>query len=435
MGKTIFIAVVSVILMALPASVALAQGDIQIVSQSIESEFRDNIKAGISLKSGAEITEVEFFYRVAGQVATSRNVADFEPGTTVEAAFSINQTEIYFPPGTELEYWWKATDANGNSVKSDKQTYLYFDERYEFNILSNERVSLYWYSGSDKFGQALFDQANKGLDQLETNVNIVVEQPIKIFIYGNHNDLLNAIAVGAQEWTGGQAFAEFGVVVMGVSPGSLDWGLKATTHELTHLVIHQATDNPYGDLPRWLDEGLAVYNENPDRLDSQFRSSFKEAVSADRLMTLQTLSSSFPADPDAANLAYGESGAIVKFVIDTYGPEAMHTLLDIFSEGALYDKALQQALGVTMRELDNQWRESLGVPPLSAPEPAAGGETPAADSAQAEPAATSALVVASPAPPEKSSKNKPAGNLPCLAGALPLLFLTGLVWFKRPKSA
>lgn len=371
-----------------------AQAPITVQQESITSEFRNNITAKISATGQTDITEVEFFYRVAGKPATTRAAANFSPGTTVDASFTINQTETYFPPGTELEYWWKLTDANGESLKTGRQSYRYMDERYDFQSLSNERVSLYWYRGGDNFGQKLFDQANVALDRLENTVGVTVEKQVSIFIYGSHEDLLNAIAVGAQEWTGGQAFGEFGVVVLGITPDNLSWGLKATIHELTHLVIKQATDNPYGDLPRWLDEGLAVYNEDPDRLDSQFRVSFDAAVRANALMSLQTLSSSFPADPQEANLAYGESGAVVKFIIDTYGSDAMKQLLQIFSEGELYDKALMQALGVDMHGLDNAWRESLGLPPL----PQSEMDAPQNQPADAVVAPTATLMGESPAP-------------------------------------
>lgn len=405
----------------------LAQDPIEVLGHRIESEFRDHITAYISVRGSAEITNAEFFYRIAGQQATSKNVAEFEPGNEIETQVSIDQTAIYFPPGAELEYWWKITDADDNVLKTDKELYVHLDNRHPFETLSNERVTLYWYEGDEDFGQALFDQANKGLDQLEENVGVTIEDPVKIFIYGNHDDLMNAIAVGAQEWTGGQAFTEFGVVVMGVSPFNLSWGLKATTHELTHLIIHQATDNPYGDLPRWLDEGLAVYNEDPSRLDAQFRDSFEAAANADALMTLQTLSSTFPADSQEANLAYGESGAVVKFIIDTYGSDAMSRLLDIFSEGALYDKALEEALGVDTRGLDNAWRDSLGLPPLSVIEPEAqpiiqaDEELKPVSESKPELVATTIPAEEPKAQPTQNESAAPQGKFPCLAGWIPLV--------------
>jgi len=318
-----------------------AQDPIQITDQNANLDFRDQLTFNLSAESQAEITEVDHFYRVAGQLATARNEAKFTPGTSIEAQYVIDQADTtdpsytYFPPGTELEYWWKITDADGNELRTEKETVTYLDNRYDWQTLENERLTLYWYDGGEDFGQALFDRANVALDTLETDIGIALEDPIKIFIYSGHQDLLNALSVTAQEWTGGVAYTEFGVVVIGIHPGQLDWGLNAMTHEMTHLVIHQATDNPFTGLPRWLDEGIAVYNENQDELDEDFRPVFERAVTDNSLMTLRTLSSPFPADPVQANLAYGQSGAVVKFIIDQYGSDAMAELLAIFADGAL----------------------------------------------------------------------------------------------------
>ncbi|RMF05717.1 MAG: hypothetical protein D6768_00725, partial [Chloroflexi bacterium] len=365
---------------------ALAQDPIQVDENTWDGNFRDYLTFSLEAHSSAEITDVDLFYRIVGQIATSRNKAKFTPGNTVSAQFTIDQTEPgnYMPPGTDVEYWWKITDADGNELKTEKQTLTFLDNRHNWQTRQNDRLTLYWYEGGDSFGDALFERANEALDTLETDIGISLENPIKIFIYANHNDLLQAISTGAQEWTGGQAFAEHGVVVIGVSPSQLDWGLGAMTHEMTHLVIHQATDNPFSDLPRWLDEGIAVYNENQEELDDDFKPVFDRAVANDKLMTLRTLSSPFPADPMEANLAYGQSGAVVKFIVDTYGSEAMANLLNIFADGALYDEALEQALKTNTDGLDNAFRESLGLPPLPGAEPAATEPAATEPAAEAE---------------------------------------------------
>ncbi|RME73350.1 MAG: hypothetical protein D6784_12060 [Chloroflexi bacterium] len=446
------VAIIIFLLTAWLVSTASAQESIRVVNSTWTAEFRQHITFTAQFEAAAEITEVNLFYRIVGRPAASRNDADFTPGTSVTAEFVLDQTkpENYLPPGTELEYWWKITTADGNQLKTERETILYLDNRYDWQTLENERLTLYWYEGGDSFGQRLFDRANEALDTLETDFGIKLEKPIRIFIYANHGDLLGAISTASQEWTGGQAFPDYGVVVIGISPSQLDWGLDATTHEMTHLVVHQATDNPYGDLPRWLDEGIAVYNENRDQLDEDFRGIFEAAVKQNALMTLRTLSSPFPADPLKANLAYGQSGAVVKFIIDEYGPEAMAKLLDIFAEGALYDEALQEALGVDTDGLDNAFRASLGLPPLpgtadaAAEAPAvpaedqpAGEAQPGESAAEAgqepapagEPAGTPPTPA--PAPPEPAPQTAPLG-LPCLAGLLPVLAL-GMVWYTRQK--
>lgn len=430
-----------------------AQEAITVVDQGWDATFRDNLTFTLTAESEAEIVEVELFYQVVGQIATSRNAADFTPGTSVEAKFVIDQTDPsnYSPPGTELLYWWKIVDTAGNELKTEKETLLYLDTRYTWQTLENERLTLFWYNGDESFGQSLFDRANEALDTLENDVGAAIENPIKIFIYGGHSDLLGALRTSAQEWTGGVAFTEYGVVVIGIDPRQLDWGLNAMTHEMTHLVIHQKTNNPFGDLPRWLDEGIAVYNENQDELDDDFRAIFEQAVENNELMTLRTLSSPFPADPLQANLAYGQSGAVVRYIINTYGTEAMANLLDIFSEGALYDEALEQALGVNTDTLDNEFRASVGLPPLpgtetgaasvdedAAPAPAEIELSEAeqnSESAVAEVADDEAVSIdgaqseASGAAVESERTRSPFG-LSCLPGLIPL-FLVGVVVARR----
>jgi hypothetical protein len=436
-------------LLLLGSGPVAAQEAVKMTNQEWQSEFRDHITFTIEAESSAEIVEADLFYRVVGQLATSRNEAEFTPGKTISAEFKIDQTDPsnYFPPGTELEYWWKLVDAEGNELKTERETLLYLDDNHEWQTLENERLSLFWYEGNEDFGQSLFDRANEALDTLQTDIGIELEDPIKIFIYDSHQDLMGALATTAQEWTGGVAFTTYGVVIIGISPGQLEWGLNAMTHEMTHLVIHQATDNPFSGLPRWLDEGIAVYNENRDELDDDFRLLFEQAVENDQLMTLRTLSSPFPGDPMQANLAYGQSGAVVKFMVDTYGPETMSELLSIFAEGALYDEALEQAIGMNTDELDNAFRASLELPPLPGTETASTeGEVAIAEEEtnseevevaepqptpveEAEPAAPVEPTSApAPAPAVSETADSPLSFLPCVGGIVALLLMGGFVY-------
>jgi len=432
--KRWFLAILFILGLWLPAQV-VAQDSIRVLDQSIETAFRDYITFSINLESDTPITQARLLYRVAGQIATARGDAEIEPGTQVEASFTIDQKRDYLPPGTELEFWWKIEDEVGNQLQTEPQPLVYMDERQDWQMLTSDRLALYWYRGDRAFGEALFDQANKTLDQIEAEAGVKVEFPVKIFIYGSFSDLRDAIAVGAQEWTGGQAFTDQGVVVIGVSPSDLTYGLAATPHELTHLVIHQATDNPYGDIPRWLDEGLAVYMSGEmDAGWRGYRAQVADSAKSDKLMTLQTLSSSFPADSELAGQAYAQSGAVVEFVIQNYGEDAMAELLDIFSEGALYDDALEQALGVNTWQLDNTWRESIGAPPFEIPSVASGETTPATQEqapaqAPAEPALT---------PTVSEEPSSPTGGglaLPCLGGSLTGLVVLGLFVLFRAQGS
>jgi hypothetical protein len=440
-----------------PGDTVAQEGPIKVTDQTWEANFREHLTFKISAESSAEIVGVDLFYQIVGQVASSRNKADFTPGPSIEAEFVIDQTEPgnYFPPGTELQYWWKIVDADGNELRTEKETLLYLDNRYDWMTLENERLTLYWYEGSDQFGQDLFERANLALDTLENDFGVTLEDPIKLFIYANHDDFLGAYSVGAQEWTGGVAFDEYGVVMITVDPREPAWGTTVTMHEMTHLVIHRATDNPFGGdltLPRWLDEGIAVYSSGEIYTRADFNYLLSEAIANNQLMTLRTLSSPFSSDANEAVLSYAQSGAVVDFIVETYGPEAMADLLNALAEGALYDEALQQALGTDTDGLDNAFRASLDLPPLPntnlAEEPESSvaepnlakpeesvekeGVEPQADEESAENTedttentedVTKAEPPAQSADETSESEGRGPVSLPCLAGILPLVVL------------
>jgi hypothetical protein len=77
------------------------------------------------------------------------------------------------------------------------------------------------------------------------------------------------------------------------------------------------------------------------------------------LEPIPVLNSQFPYDAEGALLGYAQSESIVDFIAATYGDDAIARLIAVFREGVSYDEAVEQALGVTMEELDTQWRASI----------------------------------------------------------------------------
>jgi len=348
-----------------------AQPPITVESSQHEALYREQILFHLVVEATAEVEEITLFYRVADQSTVNRAFPEFDPGVRVETEYIWDLSSGGLPPGVRVTYWWGIADKEGHAVESEPQSLLYIDERYDWRTLSSDRLALYWYRGDDSFGQALFDKATESLDSLSENTGVGVRHQVKVFIYGSHSDLLGAIAEGAKEWTGGQAFPDVGVVVIGVSPGNLAWGKRAAAHELSHLVIHQVVDTPLGGLPRWLDEGLAMYTEG--ELEPSYQRTLDQAIRRERLITVRSLSSSFPADPDMAHLSYAQSHSLVEFIIEEYGREDMADLLRVFAEGAHYDDALQEVLGLDSDGLDAAWRSWVGA---EAESPLEGESTP-----------------------------------------------------------
>ena len=104
-----------------------------------------------------------------------------------------------------------------------------------------------------------------------------------------------------------------------------------------------------------------MYAEGDPRTDLE--SALERAISEDRLISVQTISSNFPSAYDEARLSYAESYSLVQFLLDQYDGDRMLDLLSIFKDGSSYDDALQQAYGFDSAGLDDLWRMSLGLEP------------------------------------------------------------------------
>jgi len=368
-----FVIAFLVLLLHLP-TVAVAEDGITVLNSGYMVVFPYGITFNLEVESSAEITDIDLEYRLnrLSLVPVSCRVdVDFTPGKNVSASYDWNLQETGgLPPGAEVEYWWRVEDASGSSIETPPSTIAYDDLRFDWKSLSSGQLTLYWYQGDDAFAQELMDAADEALERLTSDIGVSLERAVKVYIYASSEDLLGAL-VFPYEWTGGLAFTDFGIIAIGIAPDDLSWGRRAMAHELAHLVIHQAVFGPFGQLPTWLDEGLAVHAEG--ELRSEFGRRLEEAISRNQLISVRSLASSFPADLDEAMLSYAESYSVVQFLLDNYGRERMQQLLGVFREGSSYDGALMEVYGFDTDGLEARWRQSLGLGPRPTATPEADG--------------------------------------------------------------
>jgi len=134
------------------------EGGITIQDSGHEFNFRERIVFHLDASSDSEINEVVLVYQMQ---TTRRPVAtevypEFTPGTTIHAEYELDmRAQYYLPPGVEISYHWRVRDAAGHELETEPTVFTYEDNTHEWKELSNDRVALYWYRGSDDFGQTV----------------------------------------------------------------------------------------------------------------------------------------------------------------------------------------------------------------------------------------------------------------------------------------
>ena len=315
--KISLLAVFTALLVALLTPGLLkAQNELIVVDSSAQVVFPLQLSFSLSAESNVDITDVRLHYRVERQSfapVTSEIFVEFEPAPSISLNWALEMVRIGgLPPGTSVEYWWTVTDARQQKVSTTPATVKFEDRRYQWQSLTEGKVTLYWYQGNEAFAQELMTATQQSLVQLKDYTGAELLKPIELYIYANSQDFQGSMLF-PQEWAGGVAFTHYGIMAISISPNNLSWGKHAIIHELTHLVIKQVTLNPYNDLPTWLNEGLATYSEGS--LETNLTTSLNSAIALERFISVQSLASPFSVYPEEALLSYAQSYSLVEFLI------------------------------------------------------------------------------------------------------------------------
>jgi hypothetical protein len=332
-------------------------GTVSVTNSKVVMNFPTSLTFSAQIKSSATISDVRLRYQVEQTsiaVVTAENFVQITPSSSLNASYQLDMRRFGgFPPGTNLRYWWAVKSGGNKFQESEAQSFSITDNRYTWKNLTQGLISIYWYSGDNKFGQTLMDTAQAALVQLARDTGATPKKVVNIFIYANSTDLQGSL-IYPNEWTGGVSFFQYNVIAIGISTANLAWGQTAMTHELTHNVVGQLIFNPYSDLPVWLNEGLAMYAQGS--LTAQFTGPLSKAIKNQALISVRTISSPFSANGDKANLSYAESFTLVDYLQKIYGAEKMQALLQVFIQGSNYDDAFKKVYGFDLDGLNAKWQ-------------------------------------------------------------------------------
>ncbi|MBI2909969.1 MAG: hypothetical protein HYX92_20200 [Chloroflexi bacterium] len=344
-----------------------AQATISVTSSSFENKFPNELIFRVEATSPADINKITLFYAIKGDKGEVSAYAypEFTPGKQVKAEYRLNTRKNYIPPGTEMRFYWGIEDSAGGRLESKPSALSYDDVRFQWRNISQGGVTLYWYVGAEDFAKGLLDAGLAAIKRLSSDAAIQYERPMKIWVYGTKAEMDSALPLRSETYR--EQIVTLGVRlsadVLAVL-GSHREVKETLAHELSHMVIHQAAEGPFGSIPAWLDEGLAVNAE--ENVPGRYDRILQDAVKRDALISLQSLSSP-PGNPDQVDLFYAESYSVVKLLLKDR--DKMRELLAAFKAGSSQADALKKAYGFDLPTLENNWRATLGLAPRPTPPP------------------------------------------------------------------
>jgi hypothetical protein len=343
------------------APVTYADAPIQVIWDQHHYVFSESLSFELEAKSDRPIIEVVLFFGQDGERLVRRVYPEFVPATQVQVTYTETLESGQYAPGTWFRTWWQLSVDNGDVLTTDPTLFEYRDDNHDWQLISGERADLLWYGRDEAEARMLSEKADEAISRLETEIGISIDTRVQIYAYQSDNDMSRALSRRGEGYddrvrTLGVAVDEDTLLLLAAHRDAE----LVLAHELSHIVVGIAIDNPYTDLPRWLDEGLAMLAEG--ELPSDNRRALEKAIRADKLLSIRSMTS-YSGQAEQVDLYYGEVYSVIDFMLDEYGRDEMRQLLLIFSEGVRQEEALQRAYGFGLDELDVRWRASLGLGP------------------------------------------------------------------------
>ena len=222
-------------------------------------------------------------------------------------------------------------------------------------ILSGDGYVVEYDSRDEREARLVADVAAETLPKLKSRFGPNPVRPVRIVVASSIDEFRDTVRSDVPGWATGVAVASRNLVVLKPRRLSYRRGTslgQTVRHELTHIVV--GTNYAMGRLPRWLNEGIAMWQAE----EPTFRGDFNLAASVlfGRLVPMDELDREFRnARNDVAAICYGESRSLVDFIIAQHGEAGLMRILEE-SRTATAEQAFISALGRPASQLYREWR-------------------------------------------------------------------------------
>ena len=207
-------------------------------------------------------------------------------------------------------------------------------------------------------------------EKLQKHYRVELKPPVYIEVFSKHNWFsARIVGLGGFPATG----ACFGNLVALTTYKALPqhWGVVAW-HEFAHVITLHSTHHR---VPRWLTEGLSVFEEGRDHplWERRFEVELGSAYASGRLLTLAELDFGFskPKYPMQVLMSYYQGCMVVRYITERWGFEKILDVLKGYKENKSTRNIFREVFDLGLDEFDkgffkylDEWVKSSGLVPM-----------------------------------------------------------------------
>ncbi len=354
LGKSILWALALLAVSFSLAGTSSAQSSSWLSELQAEAEFGVSMTFSAEIETGTDFDSIDLVFKVLSTGKSTVVPAEFDGFSSIQAAYSIRPQDSIAAFST-IEYWFILTLENGTVTQSDTESFIYMDNRYDWQTLgTNGPYEVYWIDGDLAFGQEIEDVLLQSLDQNQL-INLPSPDSLRVYVYDTPSRLQSALELTNARWVAGHTNPAENIIMVSI-PNSYEKSLaiqRQIPHELTHVRLYMEMGENYANLPAWYDEGLASLSELSTL--PEYWDMLQAAWRNNDMIPFSQLCRSFPANEERAGLAYAQADSFIRFLYNEYGEIGLEDLLDAYKQGYSCESGIQEAFDLDLEALEKDW--------------------------------------------------------------------------------
>jgi Peptidase MA superfamily len=346
--------------MLIPAALWAAQEDVNVVEETADYAFGQELRFSLLAQSIAPVEKVTLSIRP--ELSNSVYVIDvpFEKGEILSVSQTVSAKDLELRPFGEVSYTWTLQTAAGDQEIAGR-TFVYEDDRFDWKATTRGPISAHWIGGEPIFGQSILDMAEGALTRIRENIPLGDSGHIDIYIYPSSADILSGLRLAGEDMTETD-LRDLGVIlVTSVNEQTAGADLQQSIpYEMAHMLLVRLSGRLPAAIPWWFREGIAL-NAQPDG-NPRHEQLLADALQTGQTIPLWRLCEEPVTGGDRAELARAQSASVVSFLYSDRPSNAAADLLAAYLQGSSCEAAVQEVLGWSVDDLENAWLDSLSPP-------------------------------------------------------------------------
>ncbi|MBC8204822.1 hypothetical protein ISS30_10175 [bacterium] len=231
--------------------------------------------------------------------------------------------------------WASDADTEWLSVKQG-----YFTIYYHYEDFNNTRYIL--------------NTIAEHIPLLTGNTGLQINRGCEIYLSSKPAEFGELTGWRLPPWTQGVAIPQKRIIILKsprFSGSKFDLG-RAAVHEFVHILVYSEA----GNIPLWLNEGLAVLLSGEGYFNSQ---ELSHAVLMKKVVSFDEMEDVLRFESMKANLTYQQALSATQYLVKEFGWEAVQKIFSNMKQGESFQEAFFHSTGLWLDEFEAEWAKEL----------------------------------------------------------------------------